>query len=126
MSDLAEQLRTEPEHEIIRDDSGAVRGLEKSLAHQAAAEIDRLRAALQHEADCVEAAKAEIDRLTRERNEARAEREAMAKDAERFRWLLDQELPDWMDVYHQHPDRVRAAIDAKIEQERSEQAKERA
>ena len=46
------------------------------------AEIDRLSAAVQHEADCVEAAKAEIDRLTRERNEARAEREAMAKDAE--------------------------------------------
>lgn len=39
------------------------------IGAEAADEIDRLRAAVQHEADCVEAAKAEIDRLTRE-NEA--------------------------------------------------------
>lgn len=48
------------------------------------AEIDRLRAAVQHEADCVEAANAEIARLTRERDEALAARDAMAKALEPF------------------------------------------
>lgn len=65
-----------------------------------------------------------LNKVATQRDEARAEREAMAKDADRFRWLLDQELPDWMDLYHQHPDRVRERIDAQIEQERGEQAKE--
>lgn len=54
-------------------------------AQQALAQIERLTAALQHEADCVEAAKEEIERLTAECDELRrqlaeawAQREAMA------------------------------------------------
>lgn len=39
----------------------------------------------------------------------------MAEDARRYRWLRDQELPDVMDLWHQHPDRVDAAIDAAME-----------
>ena len=46
-----------------------------------------------------------------------ADQAAFRADAERFRWLCDQELPDWMDVYHQHPDRVRDNIDAAMTQE---------
>lgn len=45
--------------------------------HAAAREVERLTAALRHEADCVEAANAEIERLTAEREEARAEREEL-------------------------------------------------
>ena len=43
-----------------------VKQAERILAHveTQAAEIERLTAALQHEADCVEAAKEEIERLT--------------------------------------------------------------
>jgi len=36
----------------------------------------------------------EIDRLTRELAEARAERDAMAKDAARYRWLRGDSCPD--------------------------------
>jgi len=78
---------------------------------------------------------AEIDRLTRERDEARAERDAMAKDAERYRWLRGSSCPDhsrrWTlwEIRHwrapfwtgdlRHGD-LDAAIDAQIEKERSE------
>ncbi len=82
----------------------------------------------------------EIDRLTRERDEARAERDAMAKDAARYRWLRGSSCPDhsrrwtlwairhwrapfWTgDLRHGDLD---AAVDAQIEQERSEQVKAR-
>ena len=81
--------------------------IERDMLRQ---EIERLTAALRHEADCVEAAKAEIERLTAERDELRrqldpmgeyasadeliaalraekAEDEAMKLDAQRYRWL---------------------------------------
>ena len=36
------------------------------------------------------------------------------RDAERYRWLRDQELPDIQDCYHQHPDRFDEAVDAAL------------
>lgn len=92
------------------------------------AEIDRLRAAVQHEADCVEAAKAEIDRLTRERD-------ALAKQAGPFRQLVDAckllsseaeeyEFDDGMgrgamlDYWHEFDRKLDAAL-AQIEQEKA-------
>jgi hypothetical protein len=101
------------------------------------AEIDRLRAAVQHEADCVEAAKAEIERLTRERDEARAERDALAKQGEAFRHLVDAckllaseaeeyEFDDGMgrgamlDYWHEFDRKLDAAINAQLETERPE------
>lgn len=36
-------------------------------------------------------------------------------DARRYQWLRDQELPDVMDLWHQHPARVDAAIDKAME-----------
>ena len=41
--------------------------------HAAAREVERLTAALRHEADCVDAAKAEIERLTEENRRLRAD-----------------------------------------------------
>jgi len=39
------------------------------------------------------------------------ERDELAKDAERYRWLRDREIPEWLDLWHQNPDRIDAAID---------------
>lgn len=36
-------------------------------------------------------------------------------DARRYQWLRDQELPEVMDLWHQHPARVDAAIDTAME-----------
>lgn len=46
-----------------------------------------------------------IRRLLRERDE-------LAKDAARYRWLRDREIPEWLDLWHQNPDRIDDAIDA--------------
>lgn len=35
----------------------------------------------------------------------------LALDAERYRWLRDREIPEWLDLWHQNPDRIDAAID---------------
>lgn len=43
-----------------------------------------------------------------------AERDELAKDAERYRWLRDREIPEWLDLWHQNPDRIDAAIDAEL------------
>jgi hypothetical protein len=43
--------------------------------------------------------------------EAAAALEAAREDAERYRWLRDREIPEWMDLWHQNPDRIDAAID---------------
>ncbi len=84
-------------------------------------------------------ARTQIERLTAERDEARAERDAMAKDAERYRFLSCKGVPPY---FHRFPrwrleywngewwdplmkEELDAAIDAQIEQERSGQAKER-
>ena len=37
--------------------------------------------------------------------------EAAREDAERYRWLRDREIPEWLDLWHQNPDRIDAAID---------------
>lgn len=109
MSDLIERLRDKARLRAAHGLTGWVLA-EEALLAQAADEIERLTAALQHEADCVEAAKAEIERLTAERDELRrqldpmgeytsadeliaalraekAEDEAMKLDAQRYRWL---------------------------------------
>lgn len=36
---------------------------------------------------------------------------ADALDAARYRWLRDREIPEWLDLWHQNPDRIDAAID---------------
>src|SRR5690606_14254719 len=41
----------------------------------------------------------------------REERDELAKDADRYRWLRDREIPEWLDLWHQNPDRIDAAID---------------
>jgi len=43
--------------------------------------------------------------------------EAARVDAERYRWLRDREIPEWLDLWHQNPDRIDAAIDAAMEGE---------
>ena len=43
-------------------------------------------------------------------------RELLA-DAERYRWLRDREIPEWLDLWHQNPDRIDAAIDEAMEGE---------
>ena len=40
-----------------------------------------------------------------------AEVERLREDAERYRWLRDREIPEWLDLWHQNPDRIDAAID---------------
>lgn len=65
MSDLIERLRDKARLRAAHGLTGWVLA-EEALLAQAADEIERLTAALQHEADCVEAAKAEIERLTAE------------------------------------------------------------
>jgi len=35
----------------------------------------------------------------------------LARDAARYRWLRDREIPEWLDLWHQNPDRIDAAID---------------
>lgn len=37
------------------------------------------------------------------------------KDAERYRWLRYQEIPDILDCYHQNPDRMDERIDAAMQ-----------
>jgi hypothetical protein len=63
MSDLIERLRDKKRLRAAHGLTGWVLA-DESLHTEAADEIERLTAALQHEADCVEAAKAEIERLT--------------------------------------------------------------
>ena len=43
--------------------------------------------------------------------------EAAREDAERYRWLRDREIPEWLDLWHQNPDRIDAAIDEAMEKE---------
>lgn len=80
-----------------------------------------------------ELAKEQIERLTAERDEARAERDAMAKDAERYRFLSCKGVPpyfhrcsrwrleywngEWWDPLMK--EELDAAIDAQIEQEKA-------
>lgn len=67
MSDLIERLRSVPKvwaGHVMHEDG--IVPADGRIVHEAADEIERLRAAVQHEADCVEAAKAEIERLTDE------------------------------------------------------------
>jgi len=47
----------------------------------------------------------EIERL-------RTENARLREDAARYRWLRDREIPEWLDLWHQNPDRIDAAIDA--------------
>lgn len=74
MSDLIERLRA---HAALHrglgvdDDDEQAQWARDLLT--AADEIERLTAALRHEADCVEAAKAEIERLTAENRRLRAD-----------------------------------------------------
>jgi len=37
--------------------------------------------------------------------------ERLREDAARYRWLRDREIPEWLDLWHQNPDRIDAAID---------------
>ena len=39
------------------------------------------------------------------------ENERLREDADRYRWLRDREIPEWLDLWHQNPDRIDAAID---------------
>ena len=41
----------------------------------------------------------------------RTENERLREDAARYRWLRDREIPEWLDLWHQNPDRIDAAID---------------
>jgi hypothetical protein len=78
-------------------------------------ERDRLATTLQAE---VEALRAEVDgtirELLAERDALRAAR-ALREDAARYRWLRDREIPEWLNLWHQNPDRIDAAIDAAME-----------
>lgn len=103
-----------------RTDDGHMIVEEEALVW-ALAEIDRLRVVVQYEVDCVEAAKAEIDRLTREHDEARAERDALRLAIDRHRRNV------WGDLSVRYSDAVRHPEDsslyaalAQIEQERPE------
>ena len=51
-------------------------------------------------------------------HEAAAALEAAREDAARYRWLRDREIPEWLDLWHQNPDRIDAAIDAAMEGEK--------
>lgn len=44
--------------------------------------------------------------------ELQEENARLREDAERYRWLRDVELQDWIDLYHQKPANIDAAIDA--------------
>jgi len=46
----------------------------------------------------------------------------LARDAERYRWLRDREIPEWLDLWHQNPDRIDAAIDAALRERLGEGA----
>ena len=46
--------------------------------------------------------------------------EAAREDAARYRWLRDREIPEWLDLWHQNPDRIDAAIDAAMEGEKGQ------
>lgn len=58
--------------------------------HAAANEIDRLRAAVQHESDCVEAYRAQAETMIRERDELRRQLAEAELDAGRYRWLRNE------------------------------------
>ena len=47
----------------------------------------------------------------------RAENARLREDAARYRWLRDREIPEWLDLWHQNPDRIDAAIDEAMEKE---------
>ena len=89
------------------------------------AEFDRLRAAVQHEADCVEAYRAQAETLVRERNEAQAERDALRAACKTTLMLrqLGGMMPGTKAVIDVAIHHAEEAL-AQIEQERSEQAKE--
>ena len=83
MSDLIERLRDKARLRAAHGLTGWVLA-EEALLAQAADEIERLTAALRHEADCVDAAKAEIERLT-------AERDALRDDNVKLNgWMEDE------------------------------------
>lgn len=48
-------------------------------------------------------------------DDLRAEVAALRQDAARWRLVRDAELPDIMDLYHQHPVRFDANVDAAID-----------
>jgi hypothetical protein len=74
--------------------------------------IERLR----YEAD-ISDRPGQMDRLNALADEFAAALEAARVDAERYRWLRDREIPEWLDLWHQNPDRIDAAIDAAMEGE---------
>lgn len=42
---------------------------------------------------------------------------ADALDAARYLWLRDREIPEWLDLWHQNPDRIDAAIDQAMKEQ---------
>jgi len=55
--------------------------------------------------------------VEREIERLRTENARLREDAERYRWLRDREIPEWLDLWHQNPDRIDAAIDEAMEKE---------
>lgn len=58
-----------------------------------------------------------IRELLDERDQLAADLEAAREDAERYRWLRDREIPEWLDLWHQNPDRIDAAIDQAMKEQ---------
>lgn len=95
-------------------DAAYVAALQPSVILALLAEIER------HEAWRT-AFLAERDAQMRQRDQLRAENEALHKDAERYRWLRDKaHTADWEFIGGQTPDAGEAEIDAAMAKEASQ------
>ena len=92
--------------ECVRADDG-----DYYLAADADAAIEALQAEIERLREQLRLATVDQATAEAEASDAHAENKRLREDAARYRWLRDREIPEWLDLWHQNPDRIDAAID---------------